>query len=126
MATSREPHVTLVEEREELEHSLRFLNPHFSHETFPWVQVGGYAGSLALTAAALWLVVSRHLPPIVLFAALVTLASLQAILQLGTFMHLRESRGTAWQILGLALVLGIAIGVVITAVWIMAFKWGTA
>ena len=104
----------------------RFLRPHFAEERFPWVQVGGYVGSLLLTFIAFALVVHHLLAPAVLLAVIMALAAGQAALQLGVFMHLRESRGPAWQVLPLGLSLAIAIGLVIASLWIMAFKWGVS
>jgi cytochrome aa3 quinol oxidase subunit IV len=104
----------------------RFLQPHFAEEGFPWVQVGGYAGSLLLTFAAFGLVVHHLLTPATLLGVIMALAAGQAALQLGVFMHLRESRGPAWQILPLGLSFAIAIGLVIASLWIMAFKWGVS
>ena len=104
----------------------RFLHPHFAEEGFPWVQVGGYAGSLLLTFIAFGLVVHHLLTPTTLLGVIMALAAGQAALQLGVFMHLRESRGPAWQVLPLGLSLAIAIGLVIASLWIMAFKWGVS
>jgi cytochrome aa3-600 menaquinol oxidase subunit 4 len=111
---------------EEYEASLSFLNPRFGEERFPWPQVVGYGLSLILTFAALLLVVNHLMAPVELFALVLVLAAGQAGLQLGVFMHLRESRGTAWQVLPLFLALAIALGMVITSIWIMAFKWGVS
>lgn len=126
MATSHRWSAPPPEEREEFEKGLPFLNPRFAGEAVPGPQIAGYGLSLVLTALAIWLVVKHVLAPTVLFAAVLTLAGIQAFIQLGAFMHVRESRGSAWQLVPLGLVLGIAIGIVITAIWIMAFKWGVS
>lgn len=126
MATSHRWSAPPPEEREEFEAGLRFLNPRFAHDAIPWPQIAGYGLSLLLTAIATWLVVKHALTPSVLLAVILTLAGIQAFIQLGAFMHVRESRGSAWQLVPLGLVLGIAIGIVITAIWIMAFKWGVS
>jgi cytochrome aa3-600 menaquinol oxidase subunit 4 len=108
------------------EPGLEFLRPKFGEERFPWPQVAGYAGSLVLTFAA-WLMVTRHLlAPVTLLAVILTLAVGQATLQLGVFMHLRESRGTAWQVVPLFLAFGIALGLIGMSIWIMAFKSGVS
>lgn len=105
---------------------LRFLRPHFAEEGFPWMQVAGYAGSLVLTFLAFGLVIHHLLSPAMLLGVVLVLAAGQASLQLGVFMHLRESRGPAWQILPLGLAFAIAFGLIIASVWIMAFKWGVS
>jgi cytochrome aa3 quinol oxidase subunit IV len=111
---------------EEWEPGLAFLRPRFAEERFPWPQVVGYALSIVLTLVALWLVVRHALAPALLLAVVLVLAGGQAALQLGVFMHPRESRGTPWQIIPLALALGIAFGMVVCSIWIMAFKWGVS
>jgi cytochrome aa3-600 menaquinol oxidase subunit 4 len=109
------------------EAGFEWLNPHFAAvERFPWAQVAGYAGSLVLTLAALYLVVHHLLAPGVLAAVVLVLAAGQAGLQLGVFMHLREARGTAWQVLPLFLAFAIALGLVGMSVWVMAFKSGVS
>ena len=111
---------------EEVEPGLGFLNPRFAEERFPWPQVWGYLGSLGLTVAALYLVIRHLMPPGALLATILVLAGGQACLQLGVFMHLRESRGPAWQVLPLFLSLGIAVALVGLSIWVMAFKWGVS
>lgn len=105
---------------------LKFLKPHFSEEKFPSIQIAGYIGSLILTFGAYFLVMNHVLPPIALLAVILTLAVFQAALQLGVFMHLREGRGLAWQIIPLGLVFLIAIGMVGMSIWIMLFKSGVS
>ena len=105
---------------------LRILEPHFAGTRFPWTQVWGYVGSLGLTLAAFGLVAHHLLPPTLLLAVVLALAAGQASLQLGVFMHLRESRGPAWQVLPLGLSFAIAIGMIVASLWIMAFKWGVS
>jgi cytochrome aa3-600 menaquinol oxidase subunit 4 len=131
MATMvRSPEEMAPERAEEAEGAeealLRTLRPHFAAEGPPWVQVGGFAASLALTLVAFGLVLHRALPPGALLAAVLALAVGQAELQLGVFMHLRESRGPAWQVPFLLLAFAIAAGLIIASVWIMAFKWGVS
>lgn len=112
--------------QEGMEENLDFLRPHFGAETFPWVQVWGYIGSLVLTFVAFFLVVDHVMSPILLLAVILTLAVGQAALQLGVFMHLRESRGLAWQIVPLGLAFMIALGMVGMSIWIMTFKSGVS
>ena len=114
------PHAT------ETEVGFEFLTPHFAQERFPWAQVWGYVGSLLLTAAAVYLVVQHLLPAATLGALVLALAAGQAMLQLGVFMHIRESRGPAWQILPLGLSFVIAFVLVGMSIWIMTFKWGVS
>lgn len=108
------------------EPGLPFLNARFEAEGLPWAQVAGYVVSLVLTFGALLLVVDRLLPPLVLLAVILLLAVGQAALQLGVFMHLRESRGTAWQIVPLGLGFVIAVGLIGMSIWIMLFKSGVS
>jgi cytochrome aa3-600 menaquinol oxidase subunit 4 len=126
MIPSDEWRVETPEEHEEREPGLSFLEPKFTQEEFPWRQVGGYSVSLLLTGLGIWLVLRGRLGPEMLLALILTLAGIQGLVQLGAFMHIRESRGAAWHIVPLGLVLGMGIGIVITAVWIMAFKWGVS
>lgn len=114
-----------VEEHEDRV-EIRSLTPHFEAHGFPWRQVFGYVASLLLTAMAFGLVIKHVLPPTALVAVVLVLALLQAILQLGVFMHLRESRGPAWQILVLGLGFVMAAGLVVASIWIMMFKSGVS
>ncbi len=102
------------------------LLPRFGEEKFPWIQVWGYIGSLVLTFAALILVIDHVLPPVALLSVILTLAVGQAALQIGVFMHVRESRGLAWQMVFLGLVLLMAAGMVGMSIWIMLFKSGVS
>lgn len=102
------------------------LAPQFEEHDFPWRQILGYAASLVLTVSALLLVVHRVLPPAELVALILALAAVQAGLQLGLFMHLRESLGETWHVVTLALAIVVALGIVIFSVWIMTFKSGVS
>ncbi len=104
----------------------RWLAPHFEGDGFPWQQVLGYIGSLILTFAALLSVVYHILPPMGLLVVILALAVGQAALQLGIFMHLRESRGSTWHIITLGLGIVIALGLVGMSMWIMTFKSGVS
>ncbi|MBX5467565.1 MAG: cytochrome C oxidase subunit IV family protein [Firmicutes bacterium] len=109
------------------EEHLPYLEAHFESETrFPWIKVVGYAGSLVLTLVAFWAVSAHWMSPTALLAFILGLAVAQAALQLGVFMHLRESRGPSWQIAGLGLGLFIAVGLVGMSIWIMLFKSGVS
>lgn len=105
---------------------VRFLAPHFESDGFPWLQIFGYVGSLLLTIAALLAVVDHILPAFGLLVVILVLAVGQAALQLGIFMHLRESRGSTWHIVTLGLGIVIAIGLVGMSMWIMTFKSGVS
>lgn len=104
----------------------KFLVPKFHKHGFPWTQVWGYVGSLVLTFVAFYLVVAHLMSPLVLLAVILALAVGQAALQLGVFMHLRESRGPAWQVIPLGLAFAIAGGLIGMSIWIMAFKSGVS
>ncbi len=109
-----------------LEPGFSFLNPRFEAEGLPLAQVAGYVVSLVLTFGALFLVLDHLLPPLALLIVILVLAVGQAALQLGVFMHLRESRGTAWQIVPLGLAFVIAGGLIGMSIWIMLFKSGVS
>lgn len=102
------------------------LAPHFEEVRFPTKAVVGYAVSVALTLLALLAVTKHLLPPAGLLATVLALAAVQALLQLGSFMHLREAGGETWQLPVIILAFGIAVGIVIFSVWIMSFKWGVS
>ncbi len=102
------------------------LLPHFEHLGGPWPQIIGYLASLLLTLAATLLVVHHLIAPLYLPAVILLLAVLQAGIQLGFFMHLREGIGPSWQIVALVLAGIVALGIVIFSVWIMAFKSGVS
>ncbi len=112
--------------QEDNDKNLTFLKPRFEEEKFPTVQIAGYIGSLVLTFAAYFLVMNHVLPGLALLAVILVLAGLQAALQLGVFMHLKESRGLAWQLIPLYLVFLIALGMVGMSIWIMLFKSGVS
>ncbi|MDA8345435.1 MAG: cytochrome C oxidase subunit IV family protein [Thermaerobacter sp.] len=105
---------------------IAILAPRFEEHAFPWRQIFGYAASLILTMAALLLVVHHVLPPVGLIVAILALATIQASLQLGLFMHLRESLGSTWHVVTLALAIVVALGIVIFSIWIMSFKSGVS
>lgn len=106
--------------------NLKFLKPRFHAEKFPTVQILGYIGSLVLTFAAYYLVMNHVLPAISLLAVILALAVLQGALQLGVFMHIREGRGLAWQLIPLYFVFFVALAMVGMSVWIMLFKSGVS
>jgi cytochrome aa3 quinol oxidase subunit IV len=110
----------------DLERGLTFLRPSVHRPGFPWSQLVGYVGSLALTLSA-YVLVTRHVLSLLLLPPLLLLmAAVQAGLQLGVFMHLRESRGPAWQVPVVALALFTALGLVGMSIWIMLFKSGVS
>jgi cytochrome aa3 quinol oxidase subunit IV len=108
------------------EEGLEFLEPRVHGEGFPMAQVFGYGGSLLLTFGSFFLVTRHLMPPVILLAVILTLAIGQAALQLGVFMHIRESRGPAWQLMPLGLAFFIALGMIGMSIWIMMFKAGVS
>lgn len=102
------------------------LSPQFASHRFPAAQIVGYGLSLALTAVSFGLVMLKVWPARAVLAAILILAAMQALVQLSIFMHLRESRGSAWHLLAIAMALFIAIGLVALSLWIMMFKWGVS
>lgn len=105
---------------------LSFLTPRFEPEAFPWRQILGYAASLLLTLAASMAVIHRVLPPQALLGVILALAGIQALVQLGFFMHIREGLGPTWHVLTLALGGVVALGIVVFSIWIMTFRWGVS
>lgn len=105
---------------------LALLAPRFEQHDLPWRQIVGYVLSLGLTLSAYLLVVHRVLPPFGMIIAILALAGVQAALQLGLFMHLRESLGSTWHVPALALAITVALGIVIFSIWIMSFKSGVS
>lgn len=103
-----------------------FLAPHFEPVKFPFRQILGFIGSIILTAMAFGLVMRHMLPPVALVSVVLALALLQAGLQLGFFMHIRESRGTSWHILTLGMALFVVIAVVGGSIWLTQFHWGVS
>lgn len=105
---------------------LEFLRPHLTAPHFPTAQVAGYALSLALTFVSFGLVWYRLMPISTLVTVVLILAFIQAGIQLGVFMHLREGRGTTWHLPVLGLGLFVALGIVGFSIWIMLFKSGVS
>ncbi len=103
-----------------------FLAPRIHAAPFPGMQITGYVLSMALTLAAFGLVAYHWLPLSSLVTVILVLAFIQAALQLGIFMHLREARGTAWHLPVLALALFVGLGIVGFSIWIMLFKSGVS
>lgn len=114
----------IVWDEEKGEPGFGFLQPRFVEEKFPTPQIMGYIVSLLLTFGSFILVIDKAFPATPLLIAILILAVGQAALQLGVFMHLRESRGPSWQILPLFLGFLIAGGLIGMSLWIMMFKWG--
>lgn len=126
MATA--PRIEFSDEPQEFEtvSGMHLIDPSFHEEHFPWRQTIGFLASLGLTFAALAIARSRALSALGLTAIVLALAAGQAGIQLGVFMHLRESRGPAWQVPMLALGIVIALGIVGMSIWVMTFKWGVS
>lgn len=115
-----------MSDRQADDNEIPFLPPHFEAAGFPWRHIIGYAVSLVLTAISLWLVADRIFPPVIVIAVILSLATVQIAVQLGFFMHLRESRGTAWHLVTLSLGLFFAFAVIAGSIWAMAFKSGVS
>lgn len=105
---------------------VEFLSPHFTPPHFPTPQLLGYVGALVLTLMSFAVVFYHLLPMHSALIVILAFAVMQAGLQLGIFMHLRESRGTAWHLPVLALALFVAAGIVGFSLWIMLFKSGVS
>ncbi len=109
-----------------IEPGFDFISPRFDAPKFPMHQVWGYAASLVLTFGALWMTVNRVMSPSVLLGVVLAMAVAQGALQLGVFMHVRESRGPAWHLVPLGMAFAIGIGLVGMSAWIMLFKSGVS
>lgn len=105
---------------------LVLLRPKMHATHFPSLQITGYILSIILTLLAFGMVAYHWLPIGTLIPLILVLAFIQAALQLGIFMHLREGRGTTWQIPVLTLALFIGLGIVGFSIWIMMFKSGVS
>ncbi|MCZ0754710.1 cytochrome aa3 quinol oxidase subunit IV [Anoxybacillus sp. J5B_2022] len=91
------------------------------HETVPWKHVIGFILSLVLTFAALWVALSSGLATKAILVVIVTLAIVQAALQLFMFMHMTESDSGKIQTINMVYSFFIAIVVVAGSIWTMAF-----
>ena len=87
----------------------------------PWPHIVGFTASIALTFAALGLVLARAMRPPALEAAVLFLAVLQIGVQLFFFMHVTESRGPRFHAYALVLGLIFTIAIVAGSIWIMTF-----
>jgi cytochrome aa3 quinol oxidase subunit IV len=88
----------------------------------PMKNLLGFALSLILTFAALFLGMAHVLSfGAVLFVILV-LAVFQIVVQLYFFMHFMESDGPAFHVIGVALGLLFAVSVIAGSLWTMAFN----
>lgn len=123
----REAHAQKAEVPEE-DRDLRLPLPEarFGEETSALGPLVGYGLSIVLTVIAFAAVLDHFLPAGALIVLVLALAGLQAVVQLGFFMHLRESVGPVWHVLTLALGIGVALGIVICSIWIMTFRWGVS
>ncbi|MCF8563174.1 cytochrome C oxidase subunit IV family protein [Alicyclobacillus tolerans] len=82
----------------------------------------GFVLSMALTAAALWLVRQGFLQRTQMITGLLGLAVVQIFIQLFFFMHVNESDERAWHIWLLALGLLLVVTIVAGSIWIMSFN----
>lgn len=95
-------------------------------ENFPWKHIIGFVLSLILTGAALWIVLSLHLPAAAVITAIMVLAIAQVLLQLLLFMHMTERQGPAYHVLMIVYGFFIAISVVGGSIWIVSFSNGVS
>lgn len=120
----RQPHRIPTGHGDEVE--LAIFSPKMHQTHFPSLQITGYLLSIILTLLAFGMVAYHWMPMSSLIPVILILAFIQAGLQLGIFMHLREGRGTTWQIPVLALAVSIGLGIVGFSIWIMMFKSGVS
>lgn len=89
---------------------------------FPIKNVAGFALSLILTFASLWLGLSGMLSFTHVMIILMILACLQIVVQLVFFMHFLESDGPAYHVIGLVFGIIFTFAVVAGSIWIMTFN----
>jgi len=93
-----------------------------NHEKFPWKHIIGYISSLVLTIAAIWVVMSHHLPTRTILLVIVILALFQVFVQLFMFMHVTEAiEQTRFH--SLVFTMGLFFTVVVVAGSIWAMTW---
>ncbi|KGP72305.1 cytochrome aa3 quinol oxidase subunit IV [Pontibacillus yanchengensis] len=89
-----------------------------SHSNFPWNHVIGFILSIALTLLSVWIALYTSLSITAIIWIIVSLAIIQAGIQLFMFMHIREGEGGA-QVF--TMVYSAIIGVIIVAgtIWVI-------
>lgn len=97
------------------------MGGHNHHETFPWKHIAGFVLSLVLTFAALWVALYSGFATKAILVAIVTLAVVQAALQLFMFMHMAESDSGKIQTVNMVYSFFIAAVVVVGSIWTMSF-----
>lgn len=94
---------------------------HHTEHGFPWSHIIGFVISIVLTLIALWMVLQHMLPPGGLITVILGLGVLQILVQLFFFMHVTESQGPRYHLMGLSLGLIFVITIVAGSIWIMTF-----
>ena len=87
---------------------------------FPWKHIIGFILSLVLTFSALDIALYTHLSKAVILAVIITLAFIQALLQLLMFMHLTEGDSKKIQVINM--IYSFYVGALVIAggtVWVM-------
>ena len=92
-----------------------------SHSHFPWSHVVGFGLSIVLTLLALWIGFASDFSVRTIMIIVVTLALIQAAIQLLMFMHITESDSSRIQIGTILYAAFIAVAVVAGSIWVMSF-----
>lgn len=80
----------------------------------------GFLASLVLTATSFFLVVARALPEQILIYTIVTLALVQAILQLLFFLHLGQEAKPRWETVVFYFMVTILLIIALGSLWIIS------
>lgn len=88
---------------------------------FPKTQVYGFALSLVLTFAALFIALKTSISFTAIMLIIGTLAIIQAGLQLFMFMHLRDGEDSAAQTINVLYGVFIAVVTIAGSLWVMSF-----
>lgn len=95
------------------------ITPHNKHGAGKYVV--GYLSSIALTAIAFGIALTRAMHSGPLLLVLIMLAGLQIIVQLFFFMHVTEGDGPPYHSVALILGLFFTFAIALMSVWIMGF-----
>ncbi|WP_252314930.1 cytochrome aa3 quinol oxidase subunit IV [Sinobaca sp. H24] len=94
-----------------------------SESRFPIKHVIGYISSIVLTGAAAWIALGTELPMGWIVTGIMTLAIIQAGIQLFMFMHITETDSGGIQLGNMIYAFGIAGIIVLGSIWVMSFGY---
>jgi cytochrome o ubiquinol oxidase operon protein cyoD len=81
--------------------------------------MAGFVLSVALTAAAFWLVIQGVLPSATALPVIAGLAAVQVIVHLVFFLHMNGSSGQGWNMLAFAYTVICSLILIVGTVWVM-------